>query len=293
MTTATADAPPRLRARHPKLDFSQTPKYWVLDDPQTTHSLNLLHFGIPAGERWFIDGVRLAMPYISDRRLLDDARGFIGQEATHARMHEKAAEHLQLFDIPRIRRAVALADSRRLALYKRVDSLPEPVRRQAVRWWLSGVMLGEHFTALFADLVFDETKTDEAAVDPEMALLLKWHAAEELEHRSLPYDVYEHVGGKYLMRVAVALPAFALLPLGLVQLTDFLMRQDPDLRRGFSLRDYVRAVRARRSPSLLDVVPRFVVYLLPNHHPSKIGHDERAAAYLASNPPSLTPAKGA
>ncbi len=285
MTTATL-ARPRLRARHPQLDFGATPKYWVLGDPQTTHSLNILNFGIPTGERWFIDGVRLAIPYIADQRLLADARGFIGQETTHARMHERAAEHLRLFDNPRIRRAVELSDSRRTRLYERVDSLPEPLRRQAVQWWLSGVMLGEHFTALFADLIFDTSKADATAFDPEMLQLLKWHAAEELEHRTLPFDVFEHIGGRYLTRIAVALPAFVLIPIGLFQLTDLLMRQDPDLRHGFSIRDHIAAIRAHRSPSALDVLPRLVPYLHPKHHPSKICNDRRARAFLASNPPA-------
>ena len=286
--TSMADASPaRLRPRQPKIDFAATPKYWVLGDPQATHSLNILHFGIPAGERYFIDGVRLAMPYVTDARLQADARGFIGQEAVHARLHERAAEHLDLFSIPLIQRRVELMDRTREALYRRVDGLPEPFRRRAVLAWLSGVMLGEHFTALFADTVFDDTKTDDAAFDPEMVQLLKWHAAEELEHRTLPYDVFRHIGGGYLTRVAPALPAFAFLPVGLIGITSLLMALDPDVRHRFSFRDYVRAVRARRSPSLLHVMVRLPAYLLPRYHPSHLGDDQRAQAWLASNPPSL------
>src|SRR5689334_2980310 len=121
-----------LKVRRPSIDFSATPKYWVLDDPQATHSLNLLNFGIPAGERYFIDSVRLAMPYIADEALAADARSFIGQESVHARYHEKAAEHLGLFEIERIRTRVEQADRARAALYRRVDGLPEPLRRRAV-----------------------------------------------------------------------------------------------------------------------------------------------------------------
>ena len=40
----------KLKVRRPKLDFSATPKHWVIDDPQATHMLNILNFGIPAGE---------------------------------------------------------------------------------------------------------------------------------------------------------------------------------------------------------------------------------------------------
>jgi predicted metal-dependent hydrolase len=285
--TITEVSPARIKPRQPRIDFADTPKYWVLGDPQATHALNILHFGIPAGERYFIDGVRLAMPYVSDARLLADMRGFIGQEAVHARLHERAAEHLDLFSIPLVQRRIELADRTREVLYRRVDGLPEPFRRRATLAWLSGVMLGEHFTALFADTVFDDTKTDEAAFDPEMVQLLKWHAAEELEHRTLPYDVYQHIGGGYLTRVAPALPAFAFLPVGLVGITSLMMALDPDVPNRFSIRDYVRAVRARRSPNLVQVMLRLPAYLLPRYHPSHLGNDARAQAWLASNPPSL------
>ena len=285
--TVTEGPRPRVRARQPKLDFSQSPKYWVLGDPQSTHTLNILHYGIPAGERFFVDGVRAAMPYITDAQLLADARGFVGQESTHARMHEKAAERLDLFSIPQIRAAVEAADRRREQLNRRVKALPEPLRRQAVLLWLSQVVLAEHVTAVLADIALDDDKTHADAVDPQMAALLRWHAVEELEHRSVPFDVYRHLGGTYAMRVAFALPAFLLMPFVLFGVTSQLMQADPDFGHPFSLRQHLEAARARRVPSILDVAVRLPGYLLPNHHPSKVGDDRRAAAYLASNPPSL------
>jgi predicted metal-dependent hydrolase len=288
MMTMTADTHgARLRVRKPKVDFSSTPKYWVLNDPQSTHALNILHFGIPAGERYFIDGVRLALPYITDRRLQADARAFMGQEAVHARIHERAADHLDLSSIPVIRGRVEAADRTREALYRRVDALPEPLRRQATLIWLSGTMLGEHFTALFADIIFDSTKFDESAFDPQMVQVLRWHAAEELEHRTVPYDIYQHLGGRYLTRVVPAIPAFVLLPVELFGITSMLMMIDRDIRRPVSIVGYVRAVRGRRTPNLLDVMAKLPAYLLPNYHPSPLGNDARARAWLASNPPSL------
>jgi predicted metal-dependent hydrolase len=285
MTVTEAPPTPRLKVRKPQLDFGRTPKYWVLGDPQSTHALNILNFGIPAGERFFIDSVRLALPYITDNQLAADARAFIGQESVHARMHERAADHLGLFEIPEIRQRIEAADRRRVALYKRIDAMPEPFRRRAVRAWLSTTLLGEHFTALFADLALGDN-VDEEAVDPTMAHLIHWHAAEELEHRTLPYDVFKHIGGGYFLRVTPLAATGALMPLGLIALTDAIMRLDPDLERGFSLPDYIRAVRARRTLNLMDVLAKLPMYFLPWYHPSHLGGDARARAWLASNVPS-------
>lgn len=282
MTTTLERTQSTLTVRRPQIDFSDSPKYWVLGDPQTTHSLNLLHFGIPAGERYFIDSVKLATKYIEDKTLLADARAFIGQEAVHARLHEQAAEHLGLFDIPEITRRIDLADRARERLYQRIDNLAEPFRKRAVLVFLSTTMLGEHFTALFADLSFDPAKIDRASIDPEMNRLLGWHAAEEMEHRTLPYDIYEHLGGGYVTRIApLALTMFA-LPFGLIALTDRMMRGDPELEGGFSLRDHVRAVRAKRSFNLVDVMARLPRYFRPGYHPSHAGDDRRAREFLAN-----------
>jgi predicted metal-dependent hydrolase len=288
MTIATTDRPATtLTVRRPNIDFTDTPKYWVLGDPQATHALNILHFGIPAGERYFIDSIRLAMPYIKDKTLLADARSFIGQEALHARLHERAADHLGLSEIPLIKARVVMADRTRERLYRRVDHLPEPARKRAVLTWLSTTMLGEHFTALFADILFDRTKSDWDAIDPQMQQLLSWHAAEEMEHRTLPYDIYQHIGGGYVTRVLPLVPTIGLLPLALIGVTDLMLRLDPDHRGGFSLRSYVRSVRGKRTPNIVDVAAKLPVYFLPNYHPSKLGNDERPRAYLASNPPAL------
>src|SRR5258706_10939216 len=111
--TVTIERTPKLKVRRPKIDFASTPKYWMLGDPQATHSLNILNFGIPAGERGFIDSVRLALPYIEDKALGADARAFIGQETVHARYHEKAAEHLGLFDNPSVQAEIDAMDRAR------------------------------------------------------------------------------------------------------------------------------------------------------------------------------------
>lgn len=291
MTMTETRPSTRLTVRKPVIDFSDSPKYWVIDDPQSTHALNLLHFGIPAGERYFIDSVKLAMPYVTDQQLLSDARSFIGQEAVHARIHERAADHLGLFENRVIRARVENMDRTRERLYQRIDAMPEPFRKQAVLAWLSTTLLGEHFTALLADMVFDEEKVDESQIDPAMASLLKWHAAEELEHRTLPYDLYQHVGGSYVVRAAPALPAFVLLPIGLIAITSFGMLADPEVRRPFSVRSYLRAAKSRRLPWIGDVLGKLAPYLRVDFHPLHLGEDARAEAWLDEHQPSLEPPK--
>ena len=52
-------------------------------------SISLLNVVLPAAERWFVETFNEALPLVKDPQLADDMRGFIGQEATHADVHEQ------------------------------------------------------------------------------------------------------------------------------------------------------------------------------------------------------------
>jgi hypothetical protein len=43
---------------------------------------------------------------------------------------------------------------------------------------------------------------EEAGADPEMLDLLRWHGAEEVEHRSLVFEVHQAVGGSAKQRAS-------------------------------------------------------------------------------------------
>lgn len=46
--------------------------------------VNAFNVLLPAGERWFIQVVKDAQPSITDARLREEIKGFIGQEMVHA-----------------------------------------------------------------------------------------------------------------------------------------------------------------------------------------------------------------
>src|SRR6185369_6978080 len=65
--------------------------------------------------------------------------------------------------------------------------LPKSLRR----WWLyrrlADVAALEHFTAMLGQWVLQNRTHDDIGTDPVMLDLLRWHGAEEVEHRSLVY----------------------------------------------------------------------------------------------------------
>src|SRR5262245_17848674 len=70
---------------------------WCGGDAFATAFFNALSMSFPFGEQFFIDAVRRALQNTSDEvrsRYQAEVRGFIGQEATHRRIHSLFNAHL-------------------------------------------------------------------------------------------------------------------------------------------------------------------------------------------------------
>jgi predicted metal-dependent hydrolase len=143
----------------------------------------------------------------------------------------------------------------------------------------------EHYTAFLGDWVLNAEELDRRGADPTMLDLLRWHGAEEVEHRSVAFDLFTHLDGGYRRRVRTWATAFAALVFLWQRGTRFFMENDPTLTDGrASFKDFY--VRGRRGTlpatgDLLRSVPR---YLSRAYHPSREGSTEQAVAYLASSP---------
>src|SRR6202022_3770387 len=82
-----------LEARDVAFDWAKLPFHYVPGEPFTTHMLNVLHLLLPAGEEFFVDLFKQALPLIKDDQLRLDVQGFIGQEAMHSQAHSGVLEH--------------------------------------------------------------------------------------------------------------------------------------------------------------------------------------------------------
>ncbi|QIS13931.1 metal-dependent hydrolase [Nocardia arthritidis] len=63
----------------------------------------------------------------------------------------------------------------------------------------------EHFTAIVGQWFLDSEGLEQSGIHPMMLDLLRWHGAEEVEHRNVLFDVFEHVDGGYLRRLRTVL----------------------------------------------------------------------------------------
>ncbi|MFE7660341.1 metal-dependent hydrolase [Streptomyces celluloflavus] len=282
--------------RRVSFDWRETPLHWIPDEPTATHVINVLHLLLPAGERWFVKVFKEALPLVRDEELLKDVKGFMGQEATHSVQHAYVLDHLAHQDLdtgPYTRHVDFLFEY----LLGERPPLGVPVpEREWLRFRLSLIAAIEQFTAVLGDWVLDAEALDSAGPDPVMLDLLRWHGAEEVEHRAVAFDMYEHTGGAELSRYLRRILGMSVTAPVLWYLwgrgAAYLLRHDPQLatRSRYSLREHNRAVRKGLLPTwraLGAAIPR---YLRRSYHPSQEGSLHTAVAYLASSPAARTAA---
>ncbi|MFM9448968.1 metal-dependent hydrolase [Streptomyces acidiscabies] len=276
-----------LKARRVSFSWEGTPLHWVPGDPFTTHTINVLHLLLPAGERWFVHVYRQVLPYIRDERLRADVVGFIGQEAMHSQAHDEVLPHLreQGLDPTPYTAQVDWMFEKLLG-----DRTLPPGR--ARRWWLlervALIAAIEHYTAFLGDWVLNAQELDRRGADPMMLDLLRWHGAEEVEHRSVAFDLFTHVDGNYRRRVRTWGTAFATLVFLWQRGIRFFLENDPTVLDGkASVKAFYLSGQQGTLPATGDILRSIPSYLSRTYHPSQEGSTEQAVAYLATSPAAL------
>lgn len=161
---------------------------WLAEDAFKTAFFNALSLGFPIGEKSFIDSVRAYFGTVTDAKLKNEMRAFFGQEGMHRREHLKYNELLcKLRDYDLIK--VEKIWKRRVA---QINSYNDPMLA------LAATVAGEHFTAVFAENLLKGWQLQK--LPEEMKELWLWHAREELEHKSVAFDVFNNIGGTYCIR---------------------------------------------------------------------------------------------
>jgi predicted metal-dependent hydrolase len=143
----------------------------------------------------------------------------------------------------------------------------------------------EHYTAFLGNWVLNADELDRRGADPTMLDLLRWHGAEEVEHRSVAFDLFMHVDGGYRRRARTWATAFTALVFLWQRGARFFMENDPTLTGAkASFKDFYQAGKKGTLPTTPDMIRSIPRYLSRTYHPSQEGSTEQAVAYLASSP---------
>jgi len=223
-----------ITVRRPEIDYpgAALPKYFVADDPVRSHIAAMLSSVFPEGEDFFVRSVRNYRDRITDPELKEQVKGFIGQEALHGREHRAFNEQLQELGYPT--RFVDRRVKHGLAILAKVA----PKRTQ-----LGVTAALEHYTATLAEVLLRQEDARNEFTTPEIRTLFSWHALEETEHKSVAYDVFQHVCGKRYVRVATMYGVHLGFLVGMSAAVALSIALDPEARRPRRLLPSLRGLR--------------------------------------------------
>ena len=244
-----------LEVRNIEFDLNkQLSKDWLDNDPFKTAFFNALSMSFPAGERFFIDSVRHFRDKVKDPKLKQEISRFIGQEAMHSREHKKynqmlceARGYSQRTMEGRTEAAVRLGEKK--------------LSREGQLAMTCGV---EHLTAILADKILKGWML--CNVEPKIRSLWEWHAAEELEHKSVAFDVYMDIGGNYKARKRTLRIFTVNFLLDLLANTTYMLRKDKKLWKWSTLKSGLNFLFAKGGV-LREMRSDYLMYFDPGFHP--------------------------
>lgn len=241
---------------------------WIAGDAFRSQFFNSFSMVFPVGERYFIDSLRGIAAEIADDELRASVAAFIGQEASHRRMHSEYNQCLERLGLTNV--------SEKFVSW-RIDHSGwlSPLDHLAIT---AGV---EHFTTALGQglLVSDDWL---AGADARLEALWKWHAAEEVEHGWIPLSVYRSLNGGYLRRLLWFLYVCVTLVLDIGVQTVMNLARSHHL---WSLRTWRRGLAfllGNRGPARCALAA-FCMYIQPRYTPARPDSNSRASIWLRDN----------
>lgn len=286
----------KILPRKVKFDWEKTPVDWIPNQPFASYFINEINNILPAGEFWFCRLYNKVLPEITDEKLKEDVQAFIRQEAMHAVAHTSAnKEYLSQRNID-IQRNLDIMDflfTKTLADKPFDKEVPKFLEHQWDLFRLGVIATVEHMTCVLGKYALYNKRWEELGADPEMIDLIKWHGSEEIEHRTVAFDLYRHLGGGYIARYYLSV-AVIVGVLGLwVDGAAHIMSQDPrfadkkpSLFKPWIWLEWYKQGRKDDQvlPNPIWLVAQQIDYLMPWYDPVKEGNTLDAVNYLNNSP---------
>jgi uncharacterized protein len=181
-----------MKVRKPSYDYSASLPRWCKTYPEYSQVVNVASLTLPYLEPYLNSVMRRAQAKLGpDHPLNADISLFCKQEAAHYLQHDAYNEAL------------------RRAGYARLPEFEERFRahfdrlleERSLRFNCAYSLGFESIGPIYAEWWFEQTDDVMEGADPSVVSLWKWHLAEEFEHRTVAWDVYQALFGGYHYRI--------------------------------------------------------------------------------------------
>jgi predicted metal-dependent hydrolase len=250
-------SPPDVAIELRRMNFRFSPSipvHWARGNKFITHWFNALSATFPPTEKHMIDSIRAYEDQLTDPELREQVRVYVGQEAHHSFQHRALNSVIAKAGID-----MQGQDQWTRRLLEKIWNHSRPDQRLALSVSL------EHFTTVYSDQLLRDPENLRGFED-RVGALWRWHAIEETEHKSVLYDVFQRVSGRYLPRFDLQFwVTLFLIPIfHLVQFR--LMRSD---RSRGGLKDMIKGLWYLyvRPGSLRKLIPGYLRGFRPSFHP--------------------------
>lgn len=257
--------PLQVRLRHN--DYSDFSDFYDTENVVLTHEWNSLSIIIPVGEQFFIRSVRNLAHKAKDPILKEQIKGFIGQEAMHAKETDRSLEPYEKRGFP-VRELEQWFEK---IIWKIEGFFP-------ASWCLAATAGVEHYTAVLSIWHLGTRYTDR--FPPSLRNLIQWHGAEELEHKSVAFDLYKEISPhNYLVRVLGFLFGMGITWYGWRKALKMFLKSEGLTRA--QIRKETKKARKIRFPLISLRFPYLFAYLRPGFHPDDLDDGHLSKQVLA------------
>lgn len=225
---------------------------WIPNNPARSHLFNGLSITMPYLEPYLIKSTRAAIKHIKHANLQADMRDFCGQEGQHYQCHRRVNDLLKANGHPKL----AKVESSLERSYKKL-------LKRSLRTQLAYNAGFECMTNGITHWLINKRLQLFRNASPAMTSFWLMHAIEEVEHKTVAYDVYMAYSGAYLPRcIGVFHGSFHVIGYALYGML-VALKEDKQL---FRPRAAMKAIKEIGS-ALFHMTPYLLRALLPWHNP--------------------------
>ena len=233
---------------------------FIEGDPATSYYFVGAWMMLPYLEPFLIRTMQSALDKVDDPVLREEMKRFCAQEGQHFRQHARANE---------VVKRIHPAGLRLAELEKEVEALfARWSNEMPLKFNLAYAEGFEAMTCAGARTQIDVGMFD--YMKEPIRGLMYWHIMEEIEHRSVCFDVYEKLVGDYLYRTRMSL-WFQKHYLGLCQKFAAAMYEaDPETVALYNTPQWAAIRKKRRAIYNRNFLPRYLGTFLPWYNPAKV-----------------------
>ena len=247
---------------------------FIKDDPEMSFMFLGAWMMLPYLEPFLIRTMRDALPHVRDPQLKEDLKRFCAQEGEHYKQHAKANDLI---------RGLHPSYEALRPLEEELDrELKDWTRSKPIKFKLAYAEGFESMTSAMSRAQFEVGLYDRTG--SPLADLAKWHVMEELEHRSVAFDIYEHVVGSWFYRMKQSIWSQRHYFAWVKRFRAVLVAPQSELIEAYNTPEIVARRKAYNRHYMRRGLPRVLGTYMPWYNPAKVdlpGAFEDARAHFS------------